>query len=292
MGIELKNVSKRFGSTCALNAVSLDLKEQRIYGLLGKNGAGKTTMLNIIANRLYADSGEVLVDGESVEDNDRALNKLFMMGEQNLFSDDTRVKKAFKISAMFYKHFDLDYAHNLAHQFGLNTKRKITALSTGYASVFRIILALSVNTPYLLLDEPVLGLDAQHRDLFYRLLLDKYSQQNCTIIISTHLIQEVANIIEHALIIRDGRIIRDLPVDELLAGVYTVSGPAGMVDGFIQGRDVLSSSNLGGLKTACLQGEIIRDEMALPEGLEISSISLQDYFINLMNGEDGKNASR
>lgn len=282
MGIEVKQVSKNFGSITALNQVSINLENQKIYGLLGNNGAGKTTLFNLITNRLFPDSGKILVDGETVADNDRTLGKLFMMGEQNLFPEDMRVKKAFAATCLFYPHFDLAYANDLAERFELNTKKKISALSTGYASIFRLILALSVNTPYLLLDEPVLGLDARHRDMFYKLLIEKYSRQPCTIVISTHIIQEAANLIEHVLIIRDGQIVKDMPTDELLAGTYTVSGPAALVDAYVQDRKVISADSLGGLRTACIEGQLNKNE--IPDGLESSQTNLQDYFVNLMNG--------
>lgn len=281
--IEIKNVSKNFGSTCALDQVTIQIRENCIIGLLGNNGAGKTTLLNVITNRLYPDAGVVTVDGEPVADNDHALSKLFMMGEQTLYPEDMRVKKAFEASARLYPDFDLERAKELAAMFELNLRKKITSLSTGYTSIFKLIAALSVNTPYLLLDEPVLGLDARHRDMFYKLLIEKYAQSNCTIIVSTHLIQEISNLIEHTLIIRDGRIIKDMPRDELLADSYTISGPAGLVDRYLDGRDVISQSNLGGLKTACLQGT--QDEQSLPAGLELGTVNLQDYFISLMNGE-------
>ena len=282
--IEIKNVSKNFGSTRALDQVNIQIRENCIVGLLGNNGAGKTTLLNVITNRLYPDSGEVTVDGEPVADNDNALSKLFMLGEQTLYPEDMRVRKAFEVSARLYPDFDLERAKELAAMFDLNTRKKITALSTGYTSIFKLIAALSVNTPYLLLDEPVLGLDARHRDMFYKLLIEKYAQSNCTIIVSTHLIQEISNLIEHTLIIRNGRIIKDMPRDELLAGNYKISGPAGLVDRYLEGRTVISQSSLGGLKTACLQGT--PDEQTLTTGLELGSVNLQDYFISLMNGEE------
>jgi ABC-2 type transport system ATP-binding protein len=286
MGIRIRNVTKTFGVTRALDGVSLNLTEGRIYGLLGNNGAGKTTLLNIMTNRLYANSGEVLIDDEPVSDNDRALGKVFLIGELNLYPDDMRVSKAFTVTKLFHPAFDTQYARELARRFGLNIKSKITALSTGYASIFRLIVALSVNTPYLLLDEPTLGLDAQHRDMFYKLLIEKYSENQCTILISTHLIQEVANLIEHTLIIKNGRIIKDMPREELLNSAYTVSGPAALVSSYISGREVLSVNNLGGLKTACIQGKAERD--GLPAGLELGTLSLQDYFISLINEEETK----
>ena len=286
MGIEVKNVTKTFGSVIALSDVSLHLEEKKIYGLLGNNGAGKTTLFNIITNRLYADSGQINIDGEKAADHDQALGKVFMMGEENLFPEDMRVKKAFAISKLFNPRFDLDYARDLAERFELQVNKKIKSLSTGYASIFRLILALSANTPYLLLDEPVLGLDARHRDLFYKLLIGKYAENPCTIVISTHIIQEAANLLEHILIINDGKIVKDAPREELLAGSYTVSGPVALVDDYIKHKRTISTDRIGGLRTACIEGH--PDEGDVPDGLEIGQTNLQDYFISLMNGGSSK----
>ncbi|NCB51548.1 MAG: ABC transporter ATP-binding protein [Clostridia bacterium] len=281
MAIEIKNVTKRFGAVTALNNIGTVFEKDCIYGLLGNNGAGKTTLMNVVTNRLFPDAGEILIDGESASGNDRALGKVFMMGENNMYPDGMKVNKAFAVTSTFYPDFDMEKANRLAGKFGLSVKKKITSLSTGYASIFRLILALSVNTPYLLLDEPVLGLDAQHRDMFYRFLMEKYTESPCTVVISTHLIHEIENIVEHTVIIKDGSIIKDAPMDELMADAYTVSGPSALVDDYIASRRVLSQHTLGGLKTACLQGEA----GIIPQGLELTGVNLQDYFISLMGSE-------
>ena len=285
MAIELKHVSKSFGGVHALSDVSLGFGGGKIYGLLGSNGAGKTTMLNIITNRLYADSGEVLIDGESAPGRDRALGKVYMMAEQNLFPESMKVKAALKITADFLPSFDLELAMELAKKFGLPMNKKVKALSTGYSSIIRIILALSAGTPYVIFDEPVLGLDAQHRDMFYRLLMEHCGGGEQTVIISTHLIQEAAPLIEHAVIIKDGKILRNAPAEELKGAAHTVTGPAGLVDGYIAGRRVLNTTSIGGLKTACVEGE---PDARVPAGLEVSPMGLQDYFISLMNEEGAK----
>lgn len=285
MAIELKNVSKSFGGVHALSDVSLSFGGGKIYGLLGPNGAGKTTLLNIITNRLYADCGEVTIDGESAPGRDRALGKVYMMAEQNLFPDSMKVKAALKITADFIPSFDLELAMELAEKFGLPMNKKVKALSTGYSSIIRLVLALSANTPYVIFDEPVLGLDAQHRDMFYRLLMEHCGGGGQTVILSTHLIQEAAPLIEHAVIIKGGRILRDASAEELTGAAHTVSGPAGLVDGYIAGRQVLNTTAIGGLKTACVEGE---PDARVPAGLEVSAMGLQDYFISLMNEEDAK----
>ena len=283
MAIELRNITKTFGKTRALEQVSLTLEEGHIYGLLGNNGAGKTTLLSILTDRQRPDSGQVLLDGLPVKNNDEALSRVFLDGEQNFFPDDMKGTKALETIPLFYPSFDKDYALGLAEQFGLPLKKKLTALSTGYSSIFRLILGLSVNTPYVIFDEPVLGLDAQNRDLFYRLLVEKFAEGGTTFIISTHLIDEVENLIEHTIILREGRILRDAPTEDLTDNAYSISGPAGLVDAYTVDKTVLTSRSLGGLKTVSIQG---RPEEQLPPGLEGSRMRLQDYFISLQEAED------
>lgn len=284
MTIELQNISKRFGHVKALDKVNLRFGGQKIYGLLGNNGAGKSTMFNIITSRLTASSGEIMLEGHPMFDNDAALNQIYMAGEKNYYPETMRVNEALRWAAKFYTNFDSMIAAKLAERFKLPLNKKIAALSTGYNTIFKVVVALSTNAPVLLLDEPVLGMDAGHRDMFYRILMERYNENPCTIVISTHIIAEVAGLIEHCIIIKDGRIIKDAPCEELLHNGYTVSGPAALLDNYIQGKNILSVSSLGGLKTVCISGPIpnLND---LPVGLELSKLNLQDYFIQLMNDE-------
>ena len=171
MSIVINQVSKNFGPVQALQNVSLTLEEGKIYGLLGRNGAGKSTLLNILTDRIFPSGGSVTLDGEPVHNNDRALSKMYLMSEPSCYPDSMKVKDAFRWTKQFYPDFDTDFAWNLADAFELNVGAKVSKLSTGYTSIFKLIVALSVNTPYVLLDEPVLGLDANHRDLFYKTLL-------------------------------------------------------------------------------------------------------------------------
>lgn len=279
-GIEVKNLTKRFGDVLALDNVSICFEENKIYGLLGRNGAGKSTLLNLITNRIFSDSGSVLIDGVSVKEDDSVLGKIYLMSEKTYYPEKMKVKEAFKWSKVFYPNFDEEYAINLAKRFELNINKPVKSLSTGYTSIFKIVIALSVNAPYILLDEPVLGLDANHRDLFYRILIEKYSESPCTIVISTHLIEEVSNVIEDIIIIKQGKIIKNESREALLSQGYTVSGVASIVDAYVAGKDVIGADQLGGLKTVYVLGKI---DQKVPEGIEISKLDLQKLFIQLTN---------
>lgn len=277
--IEVRNVSMQFKELKALNNVSVSFGENKIYGLLGRNGAGKSTLLNVITNRLFPTSGEVFVDGEKSLENDRALGKIFCMSEKNLYPDVSRVKQIFQWTKNFYPNFDLDYAKGLAEKFGLDIRKKFKELSTGYSSITKLILALASFAPYTLLDEPVLGLDANHRELFYREMLESYSETPRTIIISTHLIEEIADLIEQVIIIKNGGLLLDKPAEEVRQMGYSVSGRAEAVERYCEGKDVLSMDTLGGLKTACLMGRMEQ----LPEGLDASPLDMQKLFVRLTN---------
>ena len=278
--IEVKSVTKAYGEVTALRDVTVSFGENRIYGLLGRNGAGKSTLLKIIANRIFSDQGEVTVDGLPARENDGAQAKLYLMSEENLYPETMRVRDAFRWSKAFYPSFQEEKALALAQQFGLDTRKKAVTLSTGYKSIFKIILALSLDVPYLLFDEPVLGLDANHRELFYKLLLESYGEKPKTILIATHLIEEIAHVIEHIVIIKRGEILRDEPVETLLESGYTVTGAAAVADQFLQGRHPIGCDTLGGLKTAYFLG--VRPDQ-LPHGLEITRLDLQKLFIQLTN---------
>lgn len=283
--IEIKNITKNYKDTRALDNINLKFEENKIYGLLGRNGAGKSTLLNIIANRIFPSDGEVFIDGLVAKENDKAQNNIYLMSEKTLYPEKMKIRDIFKWTKEFYPLFDIEYATSLAGQFELNVNKAVRALSTGYTSIFKVIIAMSVNTPYMLLDEPVLGLDANHRDLFYKLLIERYSKNPCTIIISTHLIEEVSNVVEQVVIIKEGKIIKNESTEELLAKGYTVSGKTSAVDNYIQGKNVIGTDMLGGLKTAYILGKL--DEAAadrnLSNGLEFSKLDLQKLFIKLTN---------
>jgi len=280
-GIEVRNTSKDFGNVQALKDVSVHFEENKIYGLLGRNGAGKSTLLNVITGRIFANGGEVLVDGETALENDSSLQKIYMMSEKNYYPENMKIRDVFKWTREFYPDFDAAYAAKLAERFELNTDKKVKALSTGYSSILKLITALSTNAPYILLDEPVLGLDANHRDLFYKIVIEKFSENPCTIIISTHLIEEAAGVIDHVVIIKDGKIIRDESRDDLMSKGYTATGAASVVDGYIADKNVLGTDSLGGLKTSYILGTLNRNDV--PAGIEISKMDLQRLFIQLTN---------
>lgn len=279
--IEVRNLTKNYGKTTALNNVSVTFKENCIYGLLGRNGAGKSTLLNIISGRTFADSGEVLIDGVNASGNDSALGKVHLMSEQLLYNPSLKVREMFKTAAFFYPDFDTEYALKLCSEYELDTNRKLSKLSTGYRTIAKAVNALACGAPIVFFDEPVLGLDANHRDLFYKHVVNRYSEHPATFVISTHLIEETAGIIERAVVIQKGELLLDNDVEEVRSMGYSVSGKAADVDSFAKGRELMGEDVLGGLKTAYIKGQL--NEAELSDGLTAEPMNLQNIFIHLTN---------
>lgn len=283
--IEIKNVSKSYGNVEALKNVSVTIANGKICGLLGRNGAGKTTLLNIITNRIFADQGQVWIDGESAVENDRAQAKIFYVTEKTLYPRDMRVQDVFRLTREFFPQFNSAYAVSLADRFKLTVGKKIGGLSTGYLSILKLVLALASNAQVIIFDDPVLGLDANHRDLFYTELLANYNADSKTVIFSTHLIEEAARLLEDVIIIKEGQILLTQPVEELLQLAYNVSGSKENVDRFTVGKRVIREEALGRFKSVTIyqQHNTADQEVLAQLGLDLTPARLQELFINLTN---------
>lgn len=277
--IELKNVTKKFKEVTALDHVSVSFESNHIYGLLGRNGAGKSTLLNLVTNRLFPTEGFVYAGGMPVMENDRALQLISYMSEDTLYESAIPVRRIFEWSKLFYPEFDMDYAYGLAEKFSLDPRKKIGKLSTGYRSVSKLIITLASGAEYLLFDEPVLGLDANHRQLFYDELLRLYAQRPCTVVLSTHLIEEVAGIVDRVVILRNGGILLDRDTEEVRKMGFTVSGRKDSVSSWCAGKQILGTQELGGLMVAHVLGE----RGNVPPELTVTPLDLQQLFIHLTN---------
>ena len=276
--IQIKNITKSYNDIKALDNVSFSFEFGKIYGFLGRNGAGKSTLINIIANRVFADKGDILIDDITAKENIAVQEKIFCMSEADLYDKDLKIKEHFKWINRFYETFDMNKAIEISEKFNLNTNKKFKALSKGYQSIFKLTVALSLNVPYIIFDEPVLGLDANHRELFYNLLLKEYENDERTFIIATHLIEEVANIVEEVVLIDEGKVLLQANVGTLLEKGYSVSGVAQEVDNYCVDKNVIGYDELGGLKIAYILGG---KTITKNSNLQISTMNLQKLFVKL-----------
>lgn len=281
--IELKGLSKSYGKVTAVDQVSFTIEENKIYGLLGRNGAGKTTIMHMISAQQFATSGDLKVFGEEPYENSRVLNQICFIKESQKYPDSFRVVDVLEVAKSLYPKWDHAYALALVEDFRLPLKRKIKKLSRGMLSSVGIIVGLASRAPLTIFDEPYLGLDAVARVLFYDRLLDDYAEHPRTVILSTHLIDEVSRLLEHVLVIDNGKLILNEDADALRGRACTVSGLATAVDSFTRGKELLDRSAIGAAASATIlgvQSEQDRKE-AVALGLEFTPVSMQQLIVHL-----------
>lgn len=279
--LKIKNLDKGFGRADILNDINLNFDDNGIYGLFGRNGVGKSTLLNLIVDGIRPSSGTIEVDGENIKDNGNALSKIWLMKATMPFGKWTSVKTVMNWVDEVYGDFDFDNAKRMLKAFGVQSTAHLGRLSTGQQTSFKLVLALNVNAPIVMLDEPVLGLDANHREFFYSELMRTYGEKPRIFIVATHLIDEIANLVDHVIIINDRKVEISGSTDDVLNQAYQVSGPAEAVQQFTQGKRVLKhSQSLGKLSQAVIYGSWPADQ-DIPDNLQISHLDLQSLFIAL-----------
>lgn len=221
--------------------------------------------------------GQLLWEGKPLWENPQAQQQIFLSTERSWFSE-LNANEIVRWMKRSYPNFSSEQFFAWAKRFELNCKTPNLKLSTGYRSVLRALLALSVHTPLLLLDEPTLGMDAFHRELFYKLLIESYTESPSCILLSTHLISEVEGLLERVTIIDHGKLLVDDEVETLLEQGYCVSGRIAEVDDFCADKRVIGSNVVGGLKTSAILGK----RQTPPASLDISGLSLQQLFVQLV----------
>ncbi|PFD77698.1 ABC transporter ATP-binding protein [Bacillus cereus] len=287
IALETKDVTKKYKKKIAVNEVTISLDEHKIYGLLGRNGAGKTTLLNLLAGQITSSSGSVSIFGENVFENSKAMQSICFIRVKEEAHLSFKVKEIFKMCSMFYKNWDGKYAEELADKFQLNMTEKYHKLSHGMQTVVGIIQGLASRAPITIFDEPTTGLDAAHRELFYNLLLEDYGEYPRTIIVSTHLVEEVTHVIEDVIIIKEGKLVVQSSVEDLLQQGHIISGKKDKVDEFSINKKVINREVYGNKGIAVIWEELSNEDYYSleKEGLLIDSITLQKLFIHITGGE-------
>lgn len=281
--LKVRELTKSYGKFHAVDRISFQLEEDRIYGLLGRNGAGKTTVMNMITAQLFPTSGELKVFGEEPYENNRVLKRICFIKESQKYPDTFRIQDVLATAAMLYPNWDAEFASVLLEDFRLPVKRKMKKLSRGMLSAVGIIIGLASRAPLTIFDEPYLGLDAVSRTLFYDRLMQDYTEHPRTVILSTHLIDEVSNLLEHVLVIDQGKLLLNEDAEALRGRAYSIAGTASKVEAFAQGRKIIHRDTFGSLASATIMGSLDADTrlQAQSMNLELAPVSLQQLIVHL-----------
>lgn len=284
MSLKCENIVKTYHEKDVLKNICLEIEQGKIYGLIGRNGAGKTTLLSVMTAQNPATGGRVTYNGMPVWENQKALDHLCFSREistaPSFGVSAMKVKEYLRTASIFYPNWDTQMAQQLIKLFHLDVKKRIAALSKGMLSMVTIIVAMASKADITMMDEPVAGLDVVAREQFYRLLLEEYANTGRTFVISTHIMEEAANVFEEVIIIKDGTVIQKENTQELLERSRHISGSAQEVDALCKGLTVYRETKMGRRKEVTVVMEK-GQELAGGYDVTIQPVSLQELFLAL-----------
>jgi ABC-2 type transport system ATP-binding protein len=291
--VELDALTVRFGTTTAVDAVTTGIAGGRITGLLGRNGAGKSTMMSTIAGYFRPTSGGIRVDRCDPYEHARVMAETCLVRDSTACATSTTVKDAIEIAAALRPRWDAAYADRLLERFEIPRSSKIGKLSRGKQSAVAVTLGLAGRARLTMFDEPHLGMDAPSRYAFYEEIIADYVAHPRTILLSSHLIDEIANVIEDVVVIDRGRLLFNEPIDDLRARGAEITGPADAVDDATVGMQVLSERTLGRTKSVVVFHPL-DDRLrvrAAALGIDVGPLPLQDLFVHLTDPLAGAGAA-
>ncbi len=285
--IQIKNVSKSFGTIKAVDDLTLDIREGEVFGLVGTNGAGKSTLLRMISGILRQDKGEIQIDGQGVYENEKTKVRLFYVSDEAYFFANSTPNEVMQYYAYIYPEFDKGRFHKMMMQFGLDEKRRIHTFSKGMKKQLSVILGLSANTKYLLCDETFDGLDPVMRQAVKSLFANEICSRNFTPVIASHNLRELEDICEHVGLLHEGGILLSKDLEEMKFHIHKVQCvvPDDIREAqLLKDLEVLQYQRQGSLLMITARGtrtEILhRVEMAEPIFCEVIPLSLEEIFIS------------
>ena len=287
-GLVCKNLYKNYKKTEVVKGLDLQLEKGKIYGLIGRNGAGKTTLLSLMAGQNPVTSGEITLDGQKVWENQEMMDRICFSRELNATTNfsisELKVKEYLKMASIYMPNWDKEFAEELLKTFELDANKKLNKLSKGMLSMLTITVALASKAEFTFMDEPVAGVDVVMREQFYRILLDEFAESGRTFVISTHIIEEAADVFEEVIMLDKGKILLKENAVELLDRARHVSGVAEAVDKIMEGRETFHSEKLGrskGVTVLLKQGETLESDTEI----SVQPMSLQQVFVAMCGKE-------
>ncbi|MBE5812160.1 MAG: ABC transporter ATP-binding protein [Clostridiales bacterium] len=291
--IKVKNVTKIFDSFTALDTLSLNVEKGSIYGLVGPNGSGKTTIMKAIAGIYKVDNGEISIDGQKSFENVDIKNRTIYISDELYFFNNFSIKQMSNFYKRVYSNWDQERFNKLKDVFNIDINRNANRLSKGMKKQVAIWLAVSAKPDVLILDEPLDGLDPVMRRKVLNILMQDVSDRNLTVMISSHNLRELEDICDHVGIINNGKLVLQRKLDDMKSETHKVQlafkdgvFPAELEDKF----NVLNKSQLGQVYSVILNGEKEKIEKEInkykPLVFDMIPLTLEEIFIYELGGKD------
>ncbi len=284
--IEVINISKHYGKIKAIEEISLQIKEGEIYGLIGSNGSGKTTLLRMISGILRTDSGSIRVDDQVVYENSEVKHEIFFVADESFYFPGYTCKEMKNFYKSIYERFDEELFSVLAERFTIDLNQKLSSLSKGTRKQFFILVGISSQTKYLILDETFDGLDPVVRQTVKSIIAQEVCKRNFTPIISSHNLREIEDICENVGFIHKGKVLVSNSLEELKHEIYKVQCilNESELEHVVCRLQVIGRKTQGSLTLLTIRGErgvieTVLDEIS-PRFYELLPLTLEELFIS------------
>lgn len=287
MNVKAENIQLDYGNHVALKNISFELKQDKIYGLLGRNGAGKTSLLSLLASFREPTTGNLTINGETPFENAFIMQNVSFLYDKDYKDESDNIIQMLQHIQQYRPHFDMEYAEYLIDRFKLDRKKPIKQYSKGMQSSLNVIIGLASRSPLTILDEVYLGMDAPAREIFYKEILEEQERHPRMFILSTHLVSEMDYLFDEVIFLDKGSILLQEEIDTLSSRGAKIIGNKQIVNDFIHSKQVINTEQLGDTVSVTIYGEISDEEMtlALEKGLDIRPVSLQDLFVYMTEEE-------
>lgn len=282
--VECNKLTKTYRSVRAVHNISFNLEPHKITGLIGRNGAGKTTLLKIMAGYLLPSTGSIQVFSENPFNNLNVSANLIFVDDNMVLPQVMSLGELLDAAGSFYENWDTELAHRLFDYFSLPPRQYHQNLSKGMKSTFNMILGIAARCPLTIFDEPTIGMDAAVRKDFYRVLLKDFMQHPRSIILSSHLLNEICDILDDILLIKDGEQYLHMSVDELKLYAIGLQGKEEIIREITANTEVLYQKKLGKDTVYVAVRNQFKEEVlqsARLKGVDISAVTADDLCVYL-----------
>ncbi len=281
--IQTNKLTKKFDDIMAVDQVTAVIKPQNVFGLIGTNGAGKSTFLRLASGILKPTSGNVTVDGEDIFENIKMKERIFYISDdQHFFSNATPVEVR-DFYSKIYRQFDKEQFNKLLNNFGLDPNRKINTFSKGMKKQVSIACGVCANTEYLFCDETFDGLDPVMRQAVKSIFAKQIEERGLTPVVASHNLRELEDICDHVGLLHKGGILLSKDLDEMKLCIHRVQCILNQEED-LSGFEIVKQENRGKLVTLTIRGSAdeIREKMEAldPIFYEMLPLSLEEIFIS------------
>lgn len=278
MMIKLEKVSKSYGNNIVLNNINLSLEDNTIYGLIGRNGVGKTTLMKILSDQIINYQGEAFVDGSNIK-NDKTFKENLVIISDGFISDMQQASKLKTLTStikILAPKFNQKRYDELMDIFMLNEKTRYNKLSYGNQGLYRSIIGLSTGAKIIFLDEPANGLDEINRDIFYKKIIEYQEQDQSLIMVSSHILSDIERVVTDIIFLKDSKVALNESVESIEEKAYMITINEDHIK-LLENKNILSYKKVGKQLVVMVYDDFTSEELERLNA-RVDRMNLQELF--------------